>query len=210
MSGTIAVIAKAPVPGAVKTRLCPPLSPSQAAALAEAALSDTLEAVAATGVRRKVLVLAGSPGSWLPAGVGVIEQRGGGLDERLAAAFVDLPGPTLVVGMDTPQVATAMLEGGLQALGDYDAVLGPSADGGYWAIGLRHGDERALIGVPMSSEHTLGAQRMRLHALGFAVAELETLRDVDTFADAVAVATEAPETRFAGALADLLVTTRAA
>jgi uncharacterized protein len=210
ISGTIAVIAKAPVPGAVKTRLCPPLSPGQAAALAEAALSDTLAAVAAARVRRRVVVLAGSPGGWLPAGFEVIEQRGSGLDERLAAAFVDLPGPTLIVGMDTPQVSPAMLEGGLLGLDHHDAVLGPASDGGYWGIGLRCEDERAVIGVPMSSEHTLAAQRMRLHALSLGVAELETLRDVDTFADAVAVASEAPGTRFARALGEVLITMRAA
>jgi rSAM/selenodomain-associated transferase 1 len=199
----LAVIAKSPVPGAVKTRLSPPLSLVQAAELAQAALRDTLAAVAATGATRKVLLLDGSPGPWLPGGFEVIEQRGRGLDERLAAAFDDLPGPTLIVGMDTPQLSAAQLEHGLRRLESYPAVLGPAVDGGYWAIGLRRSDPRTLLGVPMSSEHTLTAQRMRLTALGLAVAEIEPLRDVDTFADAVAVAAEAPDTRFARALAEL-------
>lgn len=63
---TLLVIAKEPRPGRVKTRLTPPFSPRQAAALAEAALVDTLLAVAAAPVRRRVLVLDGTPGPWLP------------------------------------------------------------------------------------------------------------------------------------------------
>lgn len=57
----LAVIAKAPVAGRVKTRLCPPCTPQQAAALAGAALQDTLAAVAATPAHRRVLVLDGEP-----------------------------------------------------------------------------------------------------------------------------------------------------
>ena len=199
----IAVIAKAPAPGRSKTRLSPPLSLEEAAGLAEAALADTLAAVAATGAARKVLILDGPSGPWLPAGFEVIAQRGSGLDERLANAFADLRPPALIVGMDTPQVRSEALNAALRRLKTAAAVLGPAADGGYWAIGLRRADPRALLGVPMSTPHTLRAQRNRLHALGLAVAELETLRDVDTFADAVAVAAGAPLTRFAGMLAAL-------
>ena len=75
------VIAKEPVPGRVKTRLTPAYTPAEAAELAEAALSDTLAAVASVGVTRRILALAGSPGRWLPPGFDVIAQRGGGLDE---------------------------------------------------------------------------------------------------------------------------------
>jgi rSAM/selenodomain-associated transferase 1 len=201
--GTLAVIAKAPEPGRSKTRLSPPLSLLQAADLAEAALCDTLAAVAATPAATKMLVLDGRQGPWLPANVDVIAQRGGGLDERLANAFADLPGPTLVIGMDTPQVSPAMLERALGQLERAPAVLGPAADGGYWAIGLRLSDPSAVLGVPMSTAHTLATQRMRLRALGLAIYELETLRDVDTFPDAVAVAADAPDSRFASALAAL-------
>jgi rSAM/selenodomain-associated transferase 1 len=206
----LAVIAKAPAPGRSKTRLSPPLSLVQAAELAEAALGDTLAAMAGTRAERKVLVLDGRPGSWLPDGFEVIEQHGGGLDERLAGAFADLAGPALIFGMDTPQVASTTLDRALARLRSSAAVLGPAADGGYWAIGLRQPDPRALLGVPMSTEHTLAAQRMRLRALGLAVAELETLRDVDTFSDALAVAAAAPDSRFARALAALPLTRAAA
>ena len=207
---TLAVIAKAPAPGAVKTRLCPPLSPMQAAGLARAALCDTLAAVAATRAARKVLVLHGQPGDWLPDGFEVIPQRGQGLDERLAAAFEDLPGPTLIIGMDTPQVSTEMLALALERLETHRAALGPAEDGGYWAIGLRRADPAALIGVPMSSPHTLTAQRIRLRARSLSIGELETLRDVDSFDDAIAVAAEAPGSSFARALGELSITEAAA
>lgn len=201
MNAALAVIAKSPAPGRSKTRLCPPLSPTQAASLAEAALSDTLSAVAATPAARKVLVLDGSPGPWLPAGFELLPQREGGLDRRLAGAFADLGGPALIVGMDTPQLTRSILREALAALEHSSAVLGPAEDGGYWAIGLRQADPRALVGVPMSTGHTLAAQRARLRGLGLEPSELQRLRDVDTFADATAVAEGAPRTRFARRLA---------
>jgi rSAM/selenodomain-associated transferase 1 len=194
----LAVIAKAPRPGAVKTRLTPPLSPTQAAAIAEAALVDTLAAArAAAGRQPVVLVLDGRPGRWLPPGVDVLGQHGAGLDERLANAFVDIGEPALVIGMDTPQVSGDGLAWALERLVEAPAVLGPAADGGYWAIGLRRPDPLALRGVPMSVPHTFAAQRARLRQRGLRVAELERLRDVDTFDDALAVAAAAPRTLFA-------------
>ena len=199
----LAVIAKAPVPGRSKTRLCPPLGPAQAAALAEAALIDTLDVIQRTAVARRIIVLEGSAGAWLPPGFEVIPQRGEGLDERLAAAFADIAGRLLIIGMDTPQISPALLGQALLSLESADAVLGPAADGGYWAIGLSHGDPRAVLGVPMSSPATLAAQRARLRQLGLRLAELPMLRDVDTFQDAVAVSRAAPGTRFAAALAEL-------
>jgi rSAM/selenodomain-associated transferase 1 len=207
---TLAVIAKAPVAGRVKTRLCPPCTPGQAADLAEAALRDTLAAMADAAAMagravHRAIVLDGTPGVWLD-GEQVIAQRGGGLDERLAAAFEDLrDGPALIVGMDTPQLTGALLAEALAALDDHDAVLGPATDGGYWGIGLRRADPRALIGVPMSVEHTLAAQRARLAALGLDVADAATLVDVDTIDDAARVAESAPATAFARAFAGLAI-----
>jgi uncharacterized protein len=201
--GALVVIAKAPRAGHSKTRLCPPCTAPQAAALARAALADTLEAVRATPASRHVLVLDGDPGDWLPAGFEVLPQQGGGLDDRLANAFEDVASPALLIGMDTPQVTPRDLRDGLAALSDprTDAVLGPAPDGGYWAIGLREPDPRAFLGVPMSSAGTCRAQRARLSQLGLRVGELPSLRDVDRIADARAVAALAPTGRFARALA---------
>ena len=198
----LAVIAKAPVAGRVKTRLSPPCTPQQAAALARAALEDTLAAVAATPAHRRVLVLDGEPGDWVPEGFEVIPQRGDGLAERLADAFATIGEPTLLVGMDTPQVTAQMLieATALLRMEGVDAVQGDADDGGYWAIGLQRPDPAAFAGVPMSVDHTGASQRARLAELGLAVADLRPLRDVDTIDDAVAVAAQAPAGRFAAAL----------
>jgi uncharacterized protein len=203
MNQALVVIAKAPRAGHSKTRLCPPCTPRQAAALARAALADTLEAVRATPAARHVLALDGEAGGWLPAGFEVIPQRGRGLDERLAHAFDDVGGPALLIGMDTPQVSSSDLREGLELLAApaTDAVLGPAPDGGYWAIGLREPDPRAFLGVPMSMAVTCSAQRARLASLGLHVRDLPAVRDIDRIADAHAVAALAPSGRFARALA---------
>ncbi|MET7291170.1 DUF2064 domain-containing protein [Streptomyces griseoloalbus] len=195
---TLLVIAKEPRPGRVKTRLTPPFTPEEAAGLAEAALADTLDAVARTPARRRVLVLDGAPGPWLPDGVEVVAQCAGGLDERLAAAFAGCDGPALLIGMDTPQVTPELLT---VDFADCDAYFGPAEDGGFWALGLAEPDPGLLRGVPMSTPDTGAAQRRRLARLR--VRELPLLRDVDTAYDAAVVAGEAPGGRFAARLARL-------
>ncbi|MCP3820033.1 DUF2064 domain-containing protein [Streptomyces sp. A3M-1-3] len=202
---TLLVIAKEPVPGRVKTRLTPPYSPVEAARLAEAALADSLAAVAAAPVQRRVLVLEGEPGSWLPPGIEVVAQGSGTLDERLAAAFGLCSGPALLIGMDTPQVTPEILAPALAADAWWgcDAWFGPAADGGFWALGLAEPDPELLRGVPMSVPETGEVQRQRLTGAGLAVRDLRVLRDVDTAADARLVAAEAPHSRFAATLAAL-------
>ncbi|MFJ8200867.1 DUF2064 domain-containing protein [Streptomyces sp. NPDC096152] len=197
---TLLVIAKEPRPGRVKTRLTPPFTPREAAELAEAALADTLHAVAAAPAGRRVLVLDGTPGPWLPPGFDVVPQCGGGLDERLAAAFAGCAGPALLIGMDTPQVTPALLT---VDFADCDACLGPAEDGGFWALGMSVPDPALLRGVPMSTASTGAVQRERLVAAGLRVRDLPRLRDVDTAADARAVAARAPHGRFAARLARL-------
>ncbi|MCB5183177.1 TIGR04282 family arsenosugar biosynthesis glycosyltransferase [Streptomyces antimicrobicus] len=195
---TVLVIAKEPVAGRVKTRLTPPFTPAEAAALAEASLVDTLRAVAATPADRRVLVLDGAPGAWLPSGVEVVPQCAGGLDERLAAAFAGCTGPTVLIGMDTPQVTPQLLSQALD-FDHYDAWLGPAEDGGFWALGLAAPDPSLLLGVPMSTPETGRVQRERLHAAGLRTGHLPVLRDVDTARDAAAVAADVPHGCF-GAL----------
>ncbi|MGW0144417.1 TIGR04282 family arsenosugar biosynthesis glycosyltransferase [Streptomyces sp. NPDC003333] len=195
---TLVVIAKEPRPGRVKTRLTPPFTPEEAAALAEAALADTLDAVARTPARRRVLVLDGAPGPWLPPGFDVVPQTTGGLDERLADAFAACDGPALLIGMDTPQVTPDLLT---VDWADCDAYFGRARDGGFWALGLAEPDPDRLRGVPMSQPYTGAAQRARL--AGLRVRDLPSLRDVDTAHDAGLVAAAAPGGRFATALARL-------
>ncbi len=178
---------------------------AEAATLAAAALTDTLQAVAWTQARRRVLVLDGSPGPWLPPGFEVIAQRGDGLADRLANATRDIGEALVFVGMDTPQLTRALLLTALDALAGSDAVLGPTIDGGYWAIGLREPDPAVFDDVPMSTAGTAAAQLARLDELGLDTVELERLHDVDSFEDAAAVAALAPWTRFAATF-ELLTT----
>ncbi|MET7761059.1 DUF2064 domain-containing protein [Streptomyces sp. NPDC005393] len=202
---TVLVIAKEPVAGRVKTRLTPPYTPADAASLAEAALADTLHAVLRMPARRRVLALDGGTGPWLPSGIEVVAQCDGGLDERLAAAFAGCQGPTLLIGMDTPQITPGLLAPALGPDGwrDCDAWFGPAADGGFWALGLAQPDPWLLRGVPMSTATTGAAQRRRLTDAGLRVRDLPVLRDIDTADDAGHVAAAAPGGRFALTLARL-------
>ena len=200
MRGRLLVLAKAPVPGRVKTRLCPPCSAAEAAAVAAAALADTLDAAA--GAAPAVLAVDGRMP--VPPGVRVLAQRGDGLGERIAAAFADTgAGPVLQIGMDTPQAGPELLAACLSRLDSaVDAVLGPAEDGGWWALGLRHPRHaRLLAGVPMSTPDTGRLTLAALRGAGLRVSLLPTLRDVDGWPDAVAVARLAPAGRFAAAVA---------
>jgi glycosyltransferase A (GT-A) superfamily protein (DUF2064 family)/SAM-dependent methyltransferase len=243
---TLIVLAKAPVPGRVKTRLCPPFTPGQAAGLAEAALRDTLAAAMLTEADHLLIFLDGEPGPWLAQShrdrqseprtrqasrrlpgqrlrrepkptegplVRVAPQSAGGVDVRIAAAFAEAarhdPGPTVLIGMDTPQVTAQLLERALTLLADgAHAVFGPAADGGFWALGLDHAHttekaaEHLVHGVPMSVPETGRVQLERLRTAGLSVALLPELRDVDAAADAHAAAAPAPDSAFAARLAE--------
>ena len=196
---TLVVLAKEPRPGRVKTRLCPPCSPWQAAALAEAALMDTLAAAAATPAARRVLVLDGERQDWVPANFTVIPQGGGGLAARLAAAFTAVGAPAVLIGMDTPQVTPALLGDAMQRLSRpaTDAVLGLADDGGFWTIGFNDCSAPVFGSVPMSTRATGRCQLESLHRHGMRVSLLEQLRDVDNYDDASAVAAMIPRSRFA-------------
>ncbi len=199
---TIVVLAKEPRPGTVKTRLCPPCTPESAADVAAAALFDTLSAVAGSGCAGRVLALDGMPGPWLPPGFTVIPQVTGELGARLAAAVAYVAGPVLVMGMDTPQVTPSLLDDACRRLHEpgIDAVLGRAVDGGYWAIGFRDRRRGAFTGVPMSTSRTAACQLARLRDLQLRAGELIRLRDVDTFADALEVASTVPRSSFASAV----------
>jgi hypothetical protein len=192
---TVVVIAKQPIPGRVKTRLIGACTPAQAAALAEAALLDTLAALQHFPCSDKVILLDGQLEA--PAGWRIVPQVGGGLDLRLAAGLAGLPaGPAVLVGMDTPQLTADLLDFDAES---FDACLGLAADGGFWAIGLADPARahECLPGVPMSTDTTGAEQTRRLVAAGMSVQTLPVLTDVDTADSAGEVARSAPETRFA-------------
>jgi len=200
------VMAKEPVPGKVKTRLCPPLTPAEAAVVATAALADTLDAVAGCGADRKILALDGTPGDWLPPGFELIPQRGDTFDQRLARAWLDASGPGLQIGMDTPQVTSELLDRCLEATFQpgVNASMGRAVDGGWWAIGVSNRWELDVFtGVPMSTPATATIQLMRLERAGYRVAQLPWLTDVDDIDDAVRIADHAPDSRFATVVGNL-------
>ncbi|WP_234443812.1 TIGR04282 family arsenosugar biosynthesis glycosyltransferase [Streptomyces sp. NRRL B-24484] len=161
---------------------------------------------------RRLLVLDGAVGAWLPPGWQVVPQSDGGLDARLSAAFAHAAriapdAPALLVGMDTPQVDAAVLAEALSPAGrtGVDAWYGPARDGGFWALGLaRPGEElarRLLLDVPMSTPDTGKVLLERLRAADLTVRQLPVLTDVDTIRDAHHVAADVPSSRFAACLA---------
>ena len=201
---TVIVIAKECVPGRVKTRLTPDLTFAGAAAVASASLADTLDVVQSLPADRRILAFDGDPAN-APAeaaGFEIIPQVAGALDARLAAVFAVCQGPTLLVGMDTPQLTAAHLAPVLawpQGVDSErpDAWLGLSTDGGFWALAMANPDGSLIEGVPMSQDDTGRIQLDRLHEAGLTVGLLASLTDVDTAADAAEVAAVAPHGRFA-------------
>jgi glycosyltransferase A (GT-A) superfamily protein (DUF2064 family) len=214
---TLLVLAKAPVPGKVKTRLCPPATPDHAARIAAAAFLDTLDAVLAVPNVIPVVALTGDladavDGAALRArlrDITVLPQRGGTLGQRIAAAYADTAAavgyrPVLQIGMDTPQVGAPMLSHCLEILdGDgVDAALGMAVDGGWWVLGVLRPELADLIAdIPTSRPDTGARTLAALRTAGYRVAELPVLSDVDTWEDAAAVAAAVPGSRFAAAVA---------
>ncbi len=204
----ILLVAKAPVPGRVKTRLGAHIGADVAAEVAAAALADTLETCNSSGAERH-LCLSGDLADGvrtdelraLLAGWDITAQRGDGFAERLVNAHLDAgPGAVVQIGMDTPQVTVAALTAVADGLADHDAVVGPAEDGGWWALGRSDpAVARALGGVPMSTPTTCQDTVAALRGAGHTVGEVGSLLDVDTLDDARRVAAEIPDSHFARA-----------
>jgi glycosyltransferase A (GT-A) superfamily protein (DUF2064 family) len=217
---TLIVIAKETIPGKVKTRLHPPLSYAEAAEVAAAAIQDTLAAASAVDVDRRILYFDGNlfpPGS---EDYEVVPQGTGDLDVRLAHIFDHCTGPTVLIGMDTPQLDAQVLrdmfarwaaedEDEATDVGTTDVFFGFANDGGFWTLGMREPDGSLIRGVPMSKDDTGRVQLDRLEAVGLRVRLVPELVDVDTIDDARTVATLAPQTRFAETLRRIEGTTSA-
>ncbi|WP_037369366.1 TIGR04282 family arsenosugar biosynthesis glycosyltransferase [Amycolatopsis orientalis] len=216
MTFCLLVVAKAPVPGFAKTRLCPPATPAQAAEIAASALLDTLDAAFAT---EGAIIVVAMTGDLAEAARGaeigralrkatVIAQRGWDFGTRLANAHSDTASvhaglPVLQIGMDTPQVSPALLASAIKPVADgaSHAVLGNAEDGGWWGLGLAEPRRaQVLTGVPMSRPDTGLRTRAALEGAGLRVGQLPTLSDVDTMEDALRVATIRPDSRFAAAV----------
>lgn len=207
----VLVMAKAPVPGQVKTRLAVTEGDERAASLAAAALLDTLDVceqefapaerfLAVTGE-----LAAASSGEELLRRLGswaVLHQRGEDFAARLANAHRDVHercgGPVVQIGMDTPHVAAEQLRSvGRAAAREHRPVLGLAEDGGWWVlVSAGPHDLAGLDTVPMSTEQTGELTLKTLGERGVTLSA-EVLRDVDDASDAAHVAALAPHTRFA-------------
>lgn len=190
MSDALIIMAKAPLPGQVKTRLCPPLTLEEAAELHRSFLLDTLEL--ALRLPNVDLHLAYHP----PGAEGALQaltpprfqmwpQEGEGLAHRLIHAFAHLFAQgyarVVAIGADSPTLPLAYLERAFGLLrAPYNGlVLGPSEDGGYYLIGLKAPCASLFLGVPMGSDRVLSETLRCARQAGLRVALLPTWYDVD-------------------------------
>jgi rSAM/selenodomain-associated transferase 1 len=189
----LAIMAKAPRAGAVKTRLCPPLRPPEAAELARCFLLDTIERVRqVAGVQP---IIAYAPAEALAQfeeaapGFALLPQRGRDLGERQSHLVEDVLGlglqAALVIGTDSPTLPRECLDEAVSLVmaREVDVVLGPTEDGGYYLIGLRTPAPALFEGIPWSTPAVLSRILERAQRLGLRVACLPTWFDVDTGSD---------------------------
>ena len=192
--GALVILAKAPAPGRVKTRLHPPLSLEQAARLYAAMLDDVIEESArACAALDLDCVLALHPpercgdfARGVPRGVRVIAQRGANLAERMAFAAAELAAggaaPVLLRGSDNPMLGEAHLSEALEALEAADVVLAPDPDGGYGLVGLR-APVPGLFEHAMSTDRVLEDTCANARARNMSVALVRPGFDLDTAED---------------------------
>jgi rSAM/selenodomain-associated transferase 1 len=179
----LVIMAKAPVAGAVKTRLAREVGVTQATRFARAATAALLARVGADPRWQTVVAVAPDTAAasrcW-PRGLPRMRQGRGDLGQRMQRIFDSLPpGPALIVGTDVPGIAPAHIARAFRLLGAHDAVFGPAADGGYWLVGLKRRPRRLSIfaDVRWSSPHALADTLGNLR--GRTVAFAATLSDVD-------------------------------
>lgn len=178
-------MAKAPVPGTVKTRLG--LPPGEAARLQEALIPDAVEKALSVGP----VAVAGIPSdrlglisALLPDEIRIIPQAGGDLGERMLSGarilFEESSDPIIILGADSPTLPPAHLTEAARALKNHDAVIVPSTDGGYVLLGLRGPHEALFRNIAWSTEAVYGQTLERAREAGLTVHECESWYDVDT------------------------------
>ena len=189
----IVVFAKAPIPGHVKTRLCPPLTPDEAASLHGSMVLDTLER--SRTIRGTDRFLACAPSKQHPffkavgarQGVTLWDQTGEDLGTRMNQAFhsaFTLGYETvLLVGSDLPTIEAETFHQALQALEKHDLVLGPTVDGGYYLIGLHKPVAALFADVPWSTDQVLPLTQQKAQGGGLSLHLLSQQRDLDTVND---------------------------
>ena len=194
MDCRVIVFAKAPDPGAVKTRLIPLLGADGAAALHARLVQRALATACAAEIGRVELACAPDPGHLFfhdcgtRYGVRLFPQGDGDLGARMLRAcertLADTGGSVLIIGADCPALTPAHLIEARRALDEgHAAVLAPAEDGGYVLIGLSRCDARLFDGIAWGGSGVMDATRARLTMLGWKWRELDALWDVDRPAD---------------------------
>jgi hypothetical protein len=187
-STRIAVFARAPVAGAVKTRLVPLLGPDGAAGLHAGLVRQALATAAQS--RAGELELWCAPDEHHPFfdrcasefGAKLKAQQGADLGERMSYAFDDALGAKaalVLIGSDCPALTGAHLHEAVRTLDSHDAVVAPAEDGGYVLIGLRVAVPSIFAGVSWGSAAVMAETRARLAASGASWKEMPALWDVD-------------------------------
>ena len=190
----LAAMAKVPIAGAVKTRLCPPLQPDEAAELARCFLEDRVEQLGAVPVGDRLVAFtppehALAVRALVPPDVRIVPQQGVDLGARMNGLLTDLLAEgyagALVVGTDTPTLPTAYLVEAAAVLREAaaDVVLGPSEDGGYYLIGLTAPAPELFVDMAWSTATVCEETLRRARAAGRRVSVLPTWFDIDRIAD---------------------------
>lgn len=189
MTELVLIVAKAPAGGRSKTRLVPPLTAEEGAALHEALLLDTVASCLRETADVRVMYSEPADREPLEAllpGIRLVQQEGRGLADalRLGIARHVADGPVAIVSSDIPGLPEGALASAFAALANRaDVVLGPAMDGGYWLIAMREADDRPFAGIPWSTPAVCAVTRERCHEAGLRVVELPLWRDLDTLVD---------------------------
>ena len=193
MSTALIIFAKAPIPGEVKTRLCPPLDHDEAASLHGTLVLDAVER--AKGLPGASLYVAGAPDLAHPFfkvmegryGAQLLIQRGPDLGSRMRWAMQDAfeqgAQEVLLTGTDLPTLPRAYLAEALKLVKAHDVVLGPTADGGYYLIGLRKMVPVLFEGIAWSTASVLAETKKKIEQAGLPLGLLPECRDLDTVDD---------------------------
>ena len=183
---TVLLMLKAPVEGAVKTRLGQDIGPAAATRAYRALVAHQLRQVPPGWPIRVCYTPAGALTTmreWLGDECEYAAQAGGDLGERLAAAAEDhfrtSENPLVIVGGDCPYLSGERLSESAAALESADAVIVPSVDGGYCLLALRRADADLFRAISWSTDAVLAQTRLRLRERGLTWTELETTEDVD-------------------------------
>lgn len=186
----LVVFVKAPVPGAVKTRLWPPVAPARAAALYRAFAQDTIDQAGRVSGAEVLVAYEGSARfpdlSWLSAAPDFFPQTAATLGERLERAVglcLRSHPKVVVIGSDAPHVQASSYEQAFEALDRVDVALGPTQDGGYYLIGLKRPEPGLFRDIPWSTGEVLRATLRRTRELGLTSRLLREEFDVDSFGD---------------------------